>query len=501
MATDSHPHPALQVRGLAKAFPGVQALAEVRLDVAAGEVHALMGENGAGKSTLMKIISGLEQPDAGEIVVAGRAARFASPHAALRAGIAMIHQELLPFPEMTVAENIFMGREPTQRFPGWLDGRTMQTEATRLLTRLGVALSPTARMAGLSVAEMQMVEIAKALAHQARVIIMDEPTSALSTREVTALFAIIRDLRAQGTAIIYISHKLEEVFALADRVTVLRDGRYIGTHAIGELDETQLVAMMVGRAVAAPTLAGVLASGEVLLAVRDFTRAGQFSGINLDVRRGEVVGLAGLMGAGRTELLNALYGLSRVDRGSLRLRGQPVRVANPAAAIRQGIALVGEDRKTTGLVLTMSVRENLTLTSLRQCCRHGFVRRGVESAVTDESIRRLGIKTPHRDQSVAVLSGGNQQKVVLAKALLANPDVLLLDEPTRGIDIAAKAEVHAIVADLARQGKGIVLASSELAEILALSHRILVLRAGRLVAELDPRRTTQEEILRHAMPG
>lgn len=495
------PEFALQVKGLSKSFPGVQALAGVQFEVAAGQVHALMGENGAGKSTLMRVVSGLEEPDSGQIVLQGRVVRFRSPHDALKHGIAMIHQELLPFPELSVAENIFMGQEPASRFLGWLDKRTMRCQAARLLARLGVALSPARRMKDLSVAEMQMVEIAKALAHRAQVIIMDEPTSALSAREVAALFNIIRDLKSRGTAIVYISHKLEEVFQLADAVTVLRDGRFIGTHPIGELNQATLVSLMVGRELPAVTKQGPATRGEPVLAVRGFTKVGQFHDINLEVRRGEILGLAGLMGAGRTELASAIFGLSRPDHGTLHLHGRAVRVHSPAAAIRQGIGLVSEDRKESGLVLKLAVKHNLTLASLRRYCRGGFVCRGVEAAVADEAIRSFAIMTPHRDQPVALLSGGNQQKVVLAKALLANPEVLILDEPTRGIDIGAKAEVHSIIARLAAEGKAVLLVSSELPEILALSHRILVLRAGSISAELDPRRTTQEEILKHAMPA
>lgn len=493
--------PALQVRNLFKSFPGVQALAGVRLDIAAGEVHALMGENGAGKSTLMKIVSGLDQPDAGEVLLRGKSARFRSPHDALRQGIAMIHQELLPFPELSVAANIFMGQEPASRFLGWLDKRKMHDEAKTLLARLGVTLSPARRMGELSVAEMQMVEIAKALAHQAQVIIMDEPTSAISAREVTALLGIIRDLKAGGTAIIYISHKLDEVFQIADRVTVLRDGRYVGAYPIQDLNESRLISLMVGRELNTATAPNLTPAGEPVLAVRGLTKAGQFRDVNFEVRQGEIVGLAGLMGAGRTELVSAIYGLAQPDAGSIQIRGRTVRIHNPAAAIRHGLGLVSEDRKETGLVLKMSVKHNLTLASLRRCCRAGFISRRSETRVADECIGRFSIKTPHRNQSVTHLSGGNQQKVVLAKALLTGPDILILDEPTRGIDIGAKAEVHALIRQLAAEGKAIILVSSELPEVLALSHRILVMREGSISAEVDPRRATQEEILKHAMPA
>jgi len=505
MVSMTHERPSagfvLQVRGLCKSFPGVQALARAQLEVAVGEVHALVGENGAGKSTLVKIVSGLDQPDAGEILLRGRLVRFRSSHEALKQGIAMIHQELLPFLELSVAANIFMGQEPASRLLGWLDQRRMHREAARLLERLGATLSPAQRMKGLSVAEMQIVEIAKALAHEARMIIMDEPTSALSAREVEALFGVICDLKAQGVAVIYISHKLDEIFRLADRVTVLRDGCCIGTHTIHDLDANKLVSLMVGRELSPAVRESPPSAGDPVLVVRDLAKAGQFRDVSFEVRRGEIVGLAGLMGAGRTELMSAIYGLSRPDRGTLHVQGRAVRIDSPAAAIRCGIGLVSEDRKESGLVMKMSVKHNLTLTSLRRYCRGGFVRRRAEASIADENIHSFSIKTPHRDASVAHLSGGNQQKVVLAKALLTDPDVLILDEPTRGIDIGAKAEVHSIISRLARRGKAIILVSSELPEILALSHRILVMRAGRITAQLDPRRTTQEEILKHAVPN
>jgi len=497
----SNHDPVLQVRNLSKSFPGVQALAGVQLDVAAGEVHALMGENGAGKSTLMKIVSGLDQPDAGEILLNGWPVRFRSPHDALQQGIAMIHQELLPFPELSLAANIFMGQEPASRFLGWLDKRATHRKAARLLERLGVELSPARQMGELSVAEMQMVEIAKALAHEARVIIMDEPTSAISAREVESLFRIIRDLKSHGRAIIYISHKLDEVFRIADVVTVLRDGCYVGTHPIGRLDENILVSLMVGRELRAAVRELPLPAGDPVLQVREFTKTGQFRDVNFEVRRGEIVGLAGLMGAGRTELVSAIYGLLRPDRGTLHVKGRDVHISSPAVAIRHGIGLVSEDRKESGLVLQMSVKHNLTLANIRRYCLGGFIRWRTEVSIADASIQSFSIKTPHRDQPVANLSGGNQQKVVLAKTLLTDPEVLILDEPTRGIDIGAKAEVHSIIARLAQQGKAIILISSELPEILALSHRILVMRTGQITAELDPRRTTQEEILKYAMPN
>ena len=491
----------LQVRNLSKSFSGVTALEDVRLDVEPGRVHALMGENGAGKSTLMRILIGIHQPDAGEIHWRGRPVQVKSPHAALRRGIAMIHQELLPFRDLTVAENIFMGQEPTRGFPGWLDKSAMRREATRLLERLGIALTPTTKMNRLSVAEMQTVEIAKALVHQAEILIMDEPTSAISDREVDALFGVIGELTRQGTAVIYISHKMDEIFRIADVVTVLRDGRYVATHDVGELDAKRLIALMVGRELNAVFPQSAAEKGECVLEVRRLSRPGKFQDVSFQVRRGEILGIAGLMGAGRTDLVGAIFGLAPAASGEIRVDGRTLRVRSPRDAIAAGIALVSEDRQGLGLVPTMSVKDNVTLASLTQCCRGGWIDRGRENAAADGQIDSLAIKTRGRNQPVRHLSGGNQQKVVIAKSLLTDPKVLILDEPTRGIDIGAKAEVYAIMARLAREGRALILVSSEMPEILSLSDRILVMRQGAVTAELDPRHTTQEEVLQHAIPA
>lgn len=471
----------LQVRNLSKSFPGVRALDNVSLDVAAGTVHALMGENGAGKSTLMRIVSGLEKPDSGEIRCDGR--------------VAMIHQELMPFRDLTVAENIFMGQEPTYRF-GWLDKAAMRREAAQLLERLGVTLSPTRRMRELSVAEMQTVEIAKALARQAELIIMDEPTSAISEREVEALFAIIAGLKQHGITIIYISHKMDEVFRIADTVTVLRDGRHVATLPAAELDESKLIALMVGRELSAGAPRSVKVAGDVVLEVRNLTKPGKFRNVNFTLRRGEILGVAGLMGAGRTDLAHAIFGLAPAASGEILVNGQTAHIRRPADALARGIALVSEDRREFGLVPQMSLKHNITLANLRRW----RIDHRAENRIADEQIGAFAIKARDRNQTVNTLSGGNQQKVVIAKSLLTAPAILILDEPTRGIDIGAKVEVHDIIVRLAREGKAVLLISSELPELLALSDRLLVMREGVLTAELDPRRTTQEEILRYAMP-
>ena len=491
----------LQVKDLSKSFPGVKALDGVRLEVERGTVHALMGENGAGKSTLMRILIGLQPPDAGEIWIKGRRVALRSPHEALQHGIAMIHQELLPFPDLTVAENLFMGHEPVSGPLGWIDRKTLHREATRLLERLGLPVATTRRMKELSVAEMQTVEIAKALAHRAEVIIMDEPTSAISNREVEALFRVIRDLKQQGVAVIYISHKMEEVFQIADTVTVLRDGCHVATSPLGALTQPELIRLMVGRELGTGFTRTPHPPGEEALAVRGLTQPGQFRDITFAVRRGEILGFAGLMGAGRTEVMRALYGLAPAESGEILVDGRPVRIGSPAEAMAHGIAWVSEDRKREGLVLNLPVDQNLTLSSLARFCRGGFIHGAAARAVADEQIRAYSIKTPDRRQPVLHLSGGNQQKVVLAKALLCHPTVLILDEPTRGIDVGAKREIYALMARLAREGLAILMVSSELPEILSLSDRILVMRQGALTAELDSHQTSPEMILKYAMPA
>lgn len=489
--------PILQVRNLCKTFPGGPALTNVSLEVQAGSIHALMGENGAGKSTLMKILFGLHAADAGEILFHGRPIRIKNPHDALNHGIAMIHQELLPFRNLSVAENITIGREPTRWFRGWIDQPALVREASRMLGRLGSPLPPTRKMRDLSVAEMQTVEIAKALAHDAQILIMDEPTSAISEREVDALFAIIRDLKRRGVTVIYISHKMDEIFRIADTITVLRDGHHIATRPSSELDEPKLISLMVGRDLAPQSAAPGGASGQPALEVHRLARTGKFREVSFTLRCGEILGLAGLMGAGRTDLVNAIYGLAPATSGEIRLHGMPARIPCPAAAIAAGIALVSEDRKRFGLVPRMSVQHNLTLSSLRK--RWLLDRR--EGAVAETQIRTFAIKVAGRNQAVMHLSGGNQQKVVLAKALLTGPDILILDEPTRGIDIGAKTEIYTLIKRLAAEGKAVLLVSSELPELLLLSDRLLVMREGEITAEFNTCHTNQEQILKFAMPA
>ncbi len=491
----------LEAVNISKSFSGIRVLNGVSFSLRAGEVHALVGENGAGKSTFMKVLAGVHVPDSGDLRLRGQVVRFRNAHDALRAGIAMIYQELLPFLDLSVAENIFMGQEPATNGFGWINKTAARREAEHLLERLGVRLDVSCVLRGLPVAEMQVVEIAKALAHKAEVIIMDEPTSALSAREADALFRIIRDLKQQGTAIIYISHKLEEIFRLADRVTVLRDGSHVATLEINQLSPDRLISLMVGREMPPARTRGVAEKGDIALSVSGLSKSGRFKEVSFQVRRGEVLGLGGLMGAGRTDVVNAIFGLAPPDAGEIQVQGRTVRIRHPGDAIRAGIGLVSEDRKRFGFIPGFGVGRNLTLAALRRLCRHGFINQRHERGLAEERMRALAIKAAAPEQPVERLSGGNQQKVVLGRTLFTEPDILLLDEPTRGIDIAAKAEVHRQVRELAGAGKAVVLVSSEIPELMSLSDRILVMRQGVISTELNPAQTTPEEILKFAMPA
>jgi len=489
----------LSVRELTKTFGGLPALQDVTVEFRPGEVHALMGENGAGKSTLMKILAGLQPADGGAIALRGKTVRFASPQDALAQGIAMVHQELMPIPDLDVAENLLLGLEPINAL-GWVDRAELHREAAEWLRKLDCGLDTRQPMRRLSVAQGQVVEIAKALARQTDVLLLDEPTAALSDHEVTALFKAIDVLRRRGVAIVYTTHKMDEVFRLADRVTVLRDGRLVRTAAAAELTPDALITHMVGRELAQVFPPVVGEPGDVVLEVAGLTREPAYRNISFTLRRGEVLGLAGLMGAGRTEIAEALFGLRPAHTGEIRLHGRPVRITSPRDALAAGIGMVTEDRKGLGILPAMSVRSNLTLAALDRFAGLAGLDAAHEARTADEQIRAFAIKTSGREQPISQLSGGNQQKVLLARTLLTSPDLVILDEPTRGIDIGAKAEIYALIGRLAAQGKAVLLISSELPEVLSLTHRLLVLRQGELTAELDPRRATQEEILRHAIP-
>ena len=489
----------LRALELRKDFGGLTVLHPMSVDFRPGEVHALMGENGAGKSTLMKVLAGLYRPDGGHVEWRGDRVTFASPHDALVAGIAMIHQELMPIPDLTIAENITLGAEPCGRF-GRIDRAAQFARARELLRELEADLDPARLMRTLTVAQTQVVEIAKALGRQADVILMDEPTAALSDHEVAALFRAIVRLKARGVAIVYTTHKMDEVFRLADRISVLRDGRLVGTAPANELDPAKLISLMVGREMADVFPKRSVPEDEILLEVSGLTREPAYRDVSFQVRRGEVVALAGLMGAGRTEVVSALYGLQPASRGTIRLKGKPLIVSSPEDALAAGIGMVTEDRKGLGLIPALGVDQNITLTALRTFCRGQLIDHRAEDAVVGAKIEEFAVKASRPSQPIAQLSGGNQQKALLARCLLGDPDLVILDEPTRGIDIGAKAEIYALIQKLARAGKGVLLVSSELPEVISLAHRIVVLRRGAVAATLEAAETDQETVLRHAMP-
>ena len=496
-----HGAPVLALDGIAKSFPGVRALKGVSFDVAPGEVHALLGENGAGKSTLIKIMSGVHQADSGTIRLDGREIRMGSPHDAARAGIATIYQELLLFPELTVAENVFMGHAPRTRW-GALDWPAMRARARVLLDSLDIHDLDVAQVVGtLSVGNRQRVEILRALSQDARILIMDEPTAALTEHDVQRLFAIVRRLRERGVSIVYISHRLEEIFILADRVTVLRDGEHVATKAVRDTDTADLVQMMVGRRIESLFPKIEVPIGAPVLEVRDVVRLPQTRGMSLTVRAGEIVGLAGLVGSGRSELAQTIFGVTPAQSGEILIGGERVAVRSVADARRLGIAYVPEDRGIQGLVRPMTVRENASLAVLSDVARFGFIQRATEERLAQGAVRQFGIRTAGIEQIVNKLSGGNQQKIVLGKWLATKPKVLILDEPTRGIDVGAKAEIHRLMGELAGQGLAILMISSELPEVLGMSDRVLTVREGRIVAEFSRAEATQERVAEAMMGG
>jgi rhamnose transport system ATP-binding protein len=501
----TEPVDALELRHAAKSFGAVQALIDGQVTLRGGEVHALLGENGAGKSTLVKILAGVYQPDSGTLAVNGREVTLHGPAAARAAGIAVIYQEPTLFPDLTVAENMFIGRQPlhsARRIIGGrrIDRRAMQDEAAAIFERLGVPLDPARIARGLSIADQQVVEIGKALSLDARVIVMDEPTAALSAVEVDRLFEVIRTLKSQGAAILFISHRLEEVFTICQTVTVMRDGRHVLSSDLAGLTANDLVRAMVGRELAERSRETAGASpGEPMLTVERLTREGIFTGISLTVRSGEIVALAGLVGSGRSEVARAVFGIDRYDAGEVQVAGRRLKKASPTSAMAAGIGFVPEDRRQQGLVMDMSVQQNVALASLGTLERGGFIRAGAERAMAADWAARLKIKYGRLTDPVSMLSGGNQQKVVLAKWLGRKPTVLIVDEPTRGIDVGTKAEVHHLLVELARSGVAILMISSELPEVLGVADRILVMREGRLVAEFSHADASEETLLAAGM--
>jgi rhamnose transport system ATP-binding protein len=484
----------LKLTNISKNFAGVQALRDVSFDLFPGEVHALLGENGAGKSTLIKIITGVHQPNAGVIYLKDQPVHFANPHEAHHYGIAAIYQEPTLFPDLDIAENIFVGRQPTGT-GGRLDWGRMYQGASKLLHDLGVQLDPRTKARNLSVAQQQMVEIARALSVQAKILIMDEPTSSLTLAEVADLFRIVRRLRQDGAAIVFISHRLEELFELADRVTVLRDGSYVGTRLIKEVTTDTLIQMMVGRTLADLFPKQAVEKGEVALQVEGLTRPGLFYDISFELHQGEILGLAGLVGAGRTDVARAIFGITPPTGGVIKINGRPVTVASPEQAMQLGLAYVPEDRQHHGLVLRMNISHNVTLPILSEFARMGWVNTGLERESARQAAGQMEVRAASIWQKARELSGGNQQKVVLAKWLATRPRILILDEPTRGIDVGTKAAVHGLMSQLAAQGMAILMISSELPEILGMSDRILVMREGRLTARFNRAEATQEKIM------
>ena len=485
----------VRMEGIDKRFPGVHALKSVDFDLRAGEVHALMGENGAGKSTLMKCLSGVYQPDAGRILIDGQAVALPTPKAAQDLGIGIIHQELALMRDLTVAQNIWIGREPRLSF-GRIDEARQNAEAAAILSRMNLGIDPRTPVSRLTIAHQQMVEIAKALSYRSRVLIMDEPTAALNDAEIAELFAIIARLRAEGVGIIYISHKMDEIRRISDRVTVMRDGAHVGTVAAAETPIARIIAMMVGRELTDEKAAiPDLSAAETALEVRDLSRGPELRGISFSVRRGEILGFAGLMGAGRTELARAIFGAEPADAGRILVHGREVSIRSPADAVREGIGYLSEDRKHYGLALGMDLRANIAMASLpRHADAIGRIDEQALGRIARDYIERLRIRTPGDWQEVRLLSGGNQQKVVIAKWLLRDCDILIFDEPTRGIDVGAKAEIYRLLGDLAAGGKAIIVISSELPEVLRLSHRIAVMCEGRLTGIL-PGGASQEAIM------
>lgn len=497
-AEQSNSSPLLEMRGIEKSFPGVKALSGVDLTVHRGEVLALLGENGAGKSTLMKVLGGAHQPDRGTILIDGHETTYATPHDSQQAGVSIIYQEFNLIPALTVRENLFLGRETTSR--GFLRRREERQQAQALFERMGVSIDPEALCRDLSVSQQQVVEIAKALSQDARILVLDEPSAALTNAEVDRLFEIIQDLKSRGLGLIYISHRLEEVFAIADRVSVLRDGAHVGSASIDELNKDKLITLMVGRELTEEFPARNITLGEPLLEVENLSRGEVVKDVSFSIRRGEILGLTGLMGAGRTETARLIFGADKRDSGVIKLAGEALEISHPRDAIASRIGMLTEDRKTQGLILKHSVRENFGLPNLQQFSAMGFIDQKTETKEFGTYVDRLQVKVPHQEQQARHLSGGNQQKIVLAKWLARNCDVLIFDEPTRGIDVGAKHEIYQLMNELVADGKCILMISSELPEVLGMSDRILVMHHGKISGEIsDVPNTSQEQILELAM--
>lgn len=484
----------LELKNITKRFSGVEVLHEVSLDLRPGEIHALLGENGAGKSTLVKIITGVHQPDSGEIFLNGKQVHFGNTRESRQAGIAAIYQELSLFPDLDVAENIYVGRQPVT-VGGRIDWRRLYADAGNLLESLGVHLDLKQKARNLSIAQQQMVEIARAFSINARILIMDEPTSSLTLNEVADLFRLVRRLRDDGTAIIFISHRLDELFELADRVTVLRDGSYVDTCAMKDVSRDDLIRLMVGRTITNLFPKQDVQTGEVVLSVEHLSREGVFSDISFELRKGEILGVAGLVGAGRTNLARAIFGVEPATSGKIRIDGRYVSITSPQQAIKLGLAYVPEDRQLHGLIPAMNITSNISLPTLSRYALRGWLRDQVEQKASHSAALQMEVRANHIWQMARELSGGNQQKIVLAKWLATKPRILILDEPTRGIDVGTKAAVHALMSKLAADGMAILMISSELPEVLGMSDRIIIMREGHLTGHLTRAEATQEKII------
>lgn len=500
----NNPEYCLQMLGISKFFPGVKALDKVQLNIKPGEVHALLGENGAGKSTLMKILSGQYIPDEGKIIYFGNEIKVKNSADALKMGISMIHQELSPLMDMTVAENLFVGREPKKR--GFLDKKKMLQKAEEYLKEYELPVKASTKVKELNIAQIQMLEIIRAATYHSKIVIMDEPTSSLTDEEVKVLFRTIRNLKEQGVAIIYISHRMEEIFEIVDRATVFRDGQYIGTRIIGEVDRNELIAMMVGRSVEDIFPKVDVKIGNEIMEVKNLTRQGVFKNVSFKLRRGEILGFAGLVGAGRSEVMNSIFGIDKPTGGEITIEGKSVKIRSPKEAIKYGIGFVTEDRKGNGLILMRSVMENISLPTLAKYNKSLVLNKKAEGLRCSEYIKKLNVKTPSRHTSVGSLSGGNQQKVILAKWLMGEPKILILDEPTRGIDVGAKAEIYTLMCKLAAEGLAIILISSELPEVMSMSDRLIVMGNGEVKGEFERKdilngTLTQEKVLSVAIGG
>ncbi|MEN9707458.1 MAG: hypothetical protein RIS31_1024 [Actinomycetota bacterium] len=484
----------VQMQGITKRFPGVLALNNVQLNLRPGLVHSLMGENGAGKSTLMKILAGVYTLDEGQILLNDKPVKMLNPRDGLANGISMIHQELMFIPELTAAENIYLGRELRDKF-GRVSKKLMIQKTREVFDRWNINIDPSEQMKSLSVAQAQMVEIAKAIAFDSKIIIMDEPTSAITEREVARLHDMIRALREAGTAVIYITHKMDEVFAISDEITVFRDGTWVATEKASKMDRNKLISLMVGRELDQLFPKVEAEIGEVVLEVEGLNRGRQVKNVSFQVRRGEILGFAGLMGSGRSEVLETVFGIYPAESGTIKVKGKVTKIREPYQAIAAGLGLLTEDRKKTGIMGVLSVRDNMSIAAINRFSIGGVLRRPQIEKECESQRQALALKTPSLNQLIQNLSGGNQQKVLLSRWLLTDPDILIIDEPTRGIDVGAKSEIHRLMGELAKQGKAIIMVSSEMPEILGMSDRVVVMCEGELVGEVSRKEATQEKIM------